>query len=261
MTKHTTTDAFNSTLRLLARHVQGFWMPLLAVIGAALLAVGLATALFVIIAEAVQGGFTQALDEHVVRWLSEHRTPLLDEAMLEITTIGSGLPIILIVIIAAVFFWLSNHKWSVYLLLLGTTGGHLLNRLLKLHFERPRPSVVEWGDQVTTYSFPSGHATSSFLVYGILAYLVARAVPTRSLKLFTWIVAGLLVVAVGISRMYLGVHYPTDVVAGFILAAGWIFVVAAVMNAVRFFAVRRPETRREEEGLQQATSSPDSAPR
>ena len=240
-----------STLRFIARHVQGFWGALLAFLGIGMVVGIVASAGFLLLAEAVEGGMTQAFNVGVLRWLAAHRTPWLDEGMLEITTIGSGLPLILFVAIAVVFLWLTRHHWSVYFLLLGTLGGQVLNRLLKLHFARPRPAMVLWEQHVTTYSFPSGHAMSSFVAFGIIAYLVAHAVQTRALKRFVWITAGLLIVAVGLSRMYLGVHYPSDVLAGFLAGLAWVLVVAASMTALRYFAHRRPETRAEEKGLQE----------
>jgi undecaprenyl-diphosphatase len=247
-----------STLRWIARHVSGFWGAIAASLALALIVGVLATAAFGILAEAVRGGATQAFDETVLRWLEARRTPALDEIMLEITTIGSGIPLILMVGVAVVFLWVTRHHWSVYFLLLGTIGGQLLNRALKMYFGRERPVVVEWGQFVDTASFPSGHAMSSFIVFGSIAYLVARIAPTRTLKRFTWGLAAAMIVAVGVTRMYLGVHYPSDVLAGFIAGLAWVSLVAACMAALRYFAPRRPETRREEHDLE-ATSSPAEA--
>jgi undecaprenyl-diphosphatase len=243
-----------STLRFIARHVRGFWGALLAFLTIGVVLGAFATTVFVLLAEAVRGGFTQAFDEGVLQWLAARRSPWLDKAMLEITTMGSGLPLIIFVTIAALFLWLSRHHWSVYFLVLGTLGGQVLNRLLKAYFERPRPNVQLWEQQVDSFSFPSGHAMSSFVAFGIVAYLVANAVSTRALERFVWITAAVLITLVGVSRMYLGVHYPSDVLAGFLAGLAWILFVAASMTALRFFAPRRPETRKEEEGLQ-ATST------
>lgn len=244
-----------STLRLIARHVHGFWGAIIAFLAVALIVGLVVTALFGVLAEAVRGGFTQTVDENVLRWIAARRTPALNEAMLEITTIGSGIPLILMVIVAAVFLWFTKHHWSVLFLLLATGGGQVINRLLKAYFNRDRPSVVEWGHFVDTASFPSGHAMSSFIVYLTMAYLVARIAPNVALKRFTWGLAIVMVLAVGFTRMYLGVHYPTDVIGGFIAGFGWVTFVAACMAALRFFAPRRPEVVAEEHDLE-ATSSP-----
>ena len=242
-----------SMLRLIARHVRGFWGALVAFFTISLLIGGAAAILFAVLARLVVGGFTQQFDETTLRWLEARRTPWLDEHMLEITTIGSGLPLILMVIVASIFLWGSRHHWSVYFLVMSALGGQVVNRLLKAEFGRPRPIVVDWGQHVDTLSFPSGHAMSSFIVYGSLAYLVARMAPNRALKRFTWAFAAFMILTVGISRMYLGVHYPSDVLAGFIGGLAWVMFVAASMAALRFFAPRRPETRAEERDLE-ATS-------
>jgi undecaprenyl-diphosphatase len=103
--------------------------------------------------------------------------------------------------------------------------------------------------EVHSASFPSGHAMSSMVVYGSVAYLVARLEGKRGLKQTTWVVAALIILAIGVSRMYLGVHYPSDVIAGFIAGLAWLGFVVACMHALQFFAKRRPETRAEEHDL------------
>lgn len=248
-----------STLRFIARHVRGFWGAVVAFLTIGAVVGVVATVAFMLLAEAVRGGLTQSFDMRVLEWLAAHRTPLLDLAMLQITTAGSGVPLIIIVVIVGVFLWLSRHHWSVYFLLLGNIGGQVLNRLLKAHFARPRPAAVLWEQHVSTFSFPSGHAMSSFITFGIIAYLVANAVQTRALKRFVWITAALLIGLVGFSRMYLGVHYPSDVLAGFLAGLAWILVVAASMTALQFFAHRRPETHAEEKGLHTTSSAVGSA--
>jgi undecaprenyl-diphosphatase len=151
-----------------------------------------------------------------------------------------------------VFLWQTQHKWSVYLLMLGVLGGKLFNTLLKEFYERPRPSVVQWVTEVHSASFPSGHAMSSMVVYGSVAYLVGRLEARTRLRRTTWILAALVILAIGISRMYLGVHYPSDVIAGFVGGLAWLAFVVACMSALKFFAQRRPETRTEERDLETA---------
>jgi undecaprenyl-diphosphatase len=87
---------------------------------------------------------------------------------------------------------------------------------------------------------------TSLIVYGSVAYVVGRLEPTQRLKLLTWSVAAFIILAVGISRMYLGVHYPSDVVGGFLAGTAWLTFVVASTKAIQFFAPRRPETEREE---------------
>jgi undecaprenyl-diphosphatase len=100
-------------------------------------------------------------------------------------------------------------------------GSVILDVSLKLSFHRVRP-VPFVGVVPMTYSFPSGHALSSFCFYGVLAGLIGERIQNRLLRILIWAVAAALVSAIGLSRIYLGVHYPTDVIAGYIAAAAWV---------------------------------------
>lgn len=242
-------DALYSTFRLVARHVPGFFAAVATVFTLGFFVAAAAIAIFAALASAVTAGFTQRFDESVLQWFQGHRTETLNLVMIEITTLGTGVVLVVIVLIASVFLWVTNHHWSVYVLLLGVLGAKLFNTLLKGTFARERPSIVEWATQVHSPSFPSGHAMSSIVVYGSVAYLVSRLEPSLRLKRSTYLFATLIVVLIGISRMYLGVHYPSDVIAGFLAGFAWIALVATLMSAVKYFADRRPRTHVEEEDL------------
>ncbi len=239
----------HSTLRLLARHLKGFAAPLAAFATVGLIVAAAGLGIFALIAEGVEEGITQRLDERVLHWFAQQRTPFLDEAALEITTLGNGLVLIIVVLVASVFLWQTQHKWSASLLLFATVTGKLLNTILKVSYDRTRPSVVEALADVHSPSFPSGHAMSAMVVYGSVAYLVGRLEPGRSLRITTWVVAAAVIIAIGASRMYLGVHYLSDVVAGFIAGLAWLGFLVATMRALQFFARRRPETHAEERDL------------
>jgi undecaprenyl-diphosphatase len=241
--------ALYTTLRLIARHVEGFFGALATFVTVGFLIFAAALASFGAMAGAVTQGWTQKLDDSALRWFEQNRFPLADRIMIEISSLGTGLVLVVMIAIASVFLWLTSHRWSAYLLLLSVGGGKLLNTLLKILFARPRPSVVESITEVTSASFPSGHAMSSMVAYGTVAYLVARLEPTPLLRRVTWVLATLVILAIGTSRVYLGVHYPSDVVAGYLGGLAWIAFVAATVTALRFFADRRPETRAEEHDL------------
>jgi undecaprenyl-diphosphatase len=247
-------DALYSTLRFIARHVRGFWTGIVAFLGLALAAGAAATAVFALLATAVEAGVTERLDSRVLHWFADRRTPLMDIVMLEVTTLGNGLVLIMLVGTVSAFLWLTSHRWSVYLLIVGTVGGQLVNNMLKTIFGRPRPDAVPAVDEVLTLSFPSGHAMSAFIAYGSVAFLVGRLEPTRAMRRTTWALAAIIVLAIGISRIYLGVHYPTDVLAGFVAGLAWLLFVAASVKAVRFFGPRRPETAEEEHSMEPETS-------
>jgi undecaprenyl-diphosphatase len=242
-------DALYSILRFIARHVRGFWGALAAYLTVALVVGAVAAVLFGLIAGIVHGGGTQTVDERVLQWFAARRSPMLDEVMLDITTLGDGVVLIMMALVASVFLWLTKHHWSVYILIVGLIGGKILNTVLKAAFDRTRPSVVEWLYEVTSPSFPSGHAMGAFITYGTVAYLVGRLSATRRLRHVTWFFAGVTILAIGVSRTYLGVHYPSDVIAGFLAGLAWLAFVASSVTALRFFAPRRPETAAEEHDL------------
>jgi undecaprenyl-diphosphatase len=244
--------ALYSTLNFIGRHVRGFW-PALATFFALGIAVGAAvTGVLVAIAGSIETGPLRRADELVLRWFEARRGPLIDSLMLQVTTLGDGIVVLMIVIVASVFLWLSGHRWSVYVLLLAVAGGQLVNNLLKLAFGRPRPDAVEWLGHASTQSFPSGHAMSAILTYGSVAYLAGRLGPRPALRHVIGLAAALLVIAIGVSRVHLGVHYPSDVIGGYIAGGVWLVFVAASVSALRFFAPRRPSTRSEERGLDAA---------
>jgi undecaprenyl-diphosphatase len=105
--------------------------------------------------------------------------------------------------------------------LLACGGGLALSSLLKYTIDRPRPELVPHGNQIYTSSFPSGHSMMSAVVYLTLAALVARVVEKKRLKGYTLGVAAMLTLLVGVSRIYLGVHWPSDVLAGWAAGAAW----------------------------------------
>jgi undecaprenyl-diphosphatase len=106
-------------------------------------------------------------------------------------------------------------------------GMAVLDITLKLAFLRPRP-VAYFGTAPTTYSFPSGHAMGSFCFYGVLAAILAARAKSRRTKWCIWAGAALLIGMIGFSRVYLGVHYPSDVIAGYCAGAVWVGAVASL---------------------------------
>ncbi len=139
----------------------------------------------------------------------------------EITALGSD--IIVGLITALVMGFLLMHKMlrSALLLLVAVVGGGLLSTLLKLTFARPRPDFVQHMVEVSSASFPSGHSLISAVIYPTLGALLASLSPTRTAKVYYLATAFFLMLLVGFSRMYLGVHYPSDVLAGWSLGLAW----------------------------------------
>jgi len=207
----------------------------------------IATWAFGEVAEIVMGGRTQAFDESVLRWLGAHHTKLLDGAMVEITALGTGTVVIMIVAVAALFLFLTRHRYSALLLLIATFGGIALNLVLKLRFDRPRPHVFVWGTNAVSSSFPSGHAMSATIVYSTVAYLAARLYKRTWPRVVTMFIAAVVIVAISVSRLYLGVHYPSDVLAGAIIGLAWAAFCMATLEGIQKLSERNREIREQEE--------------
>ncbi len=234
------------------RGIAGFARNFYATIGiffAAGAAVALAgTWAFAKFAGHVRSGRTQAFDEAALRWIQQHHSARLDPVMLELTVLGTGTVVMTIVGVTAMFLWLTRHRYSALLLLIATGGGIVLNGLLKIGFGRPRPRIFEWGTEVVSSSFPSGHAMSAAVVYGTVAYLAARLQVRRGSRVLTLGAAALLIVAIAVTRLYLGVHYPSDVIAGVIIGLAWAAFCVATLEAFQLYARRSaPRVLRQEE--------------
>jgi undecaprenyl-diphosphatase len=130
---------------------------------------------------------------------------------------------VLTLLTVAVAAWLALRRlWgATWLLLASVGGGIVVSTLLKLAFERARPDLVPHGSHVSSASFPSGHSMMAAVVYLTLGVLLARVEPRRRTKAYVLSVAVILTLLVGVSRVYLGVHWPTDVLAGWSIGAGW----------------------------------------
>jgi membrane-associated phospholipid phosphatase len=250
--------ALYSILRFIAAHVRGFWSALAAFVTLGVIIGAASAAVFIGVAAVVAGGVTQGADEAALQWFATHRSPALDKLMLEATTLGDGVVIFMLVATTSVFLWLTQHRWSVFILVVGVIGGKVLNTVLKLGYDRARPSIVEAIDTVSSPSFPSGHAMGAMIAYGSVAYLVSRLEPTPRLRAATWVIAGSLILLIGTSRIYLGVHYPSDVLAGFLAGLAWLALVASSVTALGYFAPRRPETAAEEHDLDAPRDEPQS---
>lgn len=199
------------------------------------------TLVFAELAEHVTSGSTQGFDESALVWLAAHRSPLADSVMLELTALGTASVVLMVASVAAIFLALNRHKYSALLLGAATAGGLALNMVLKIGFHRPRPEVVVWGTQVFSSSFPSGHAMSAAIVYSTVAYLAARLQKNIWSKILTMLAATILVVLICISRLYLGVHYPSDVAAGVFIGLAWAGFCMATLEAIQRFS-RRGDT-------------------
>jgi undecaprenyl-diphosphatase len=207
---------------------------------------------FVALAGAVSEGDTRAVDEWALRALrspSDLSDPIgpewLEEPVRDITALGSVAVLSLVTGAVAGFVILQKQYHALGLLLAAIAGGLVLNLVLKTAFDRPRPELVPALMRVSTASFPSGHALLSAVVYLTLGALMARLVGSRKLKIYILCVAQFLTFLVGLSRMYLGVHYPTDVLAGWTVGLVWAILCWLVARALqRRGAIEKPVARK-----------------
>lgn len=234
-------------LRLAWDHAHNVYAALgILIVGGLVLAVAGVWA-FAQVAGEVREGDTQAFDDAALRWIGGRQDPALGRVALEVTTLANGSTIFMVVAVAALFLWLTRHRWSAALLLATTGTEMMINSLLKSYFDRPRPQIFTWGDQVLTPSFPSGHSMSAAAVYFTVAYLAARLQRRRWVRIATLLAVMVLVLAIGASRMYLGVHYPSDVAAGMTMGLAWAAFCMAALEAMQRLAMRRaPEVLAEE---------------
>jgi membrane-associated phospholipid phosphatase len=212
-------------LRWLVRHLHGFYTAfgLYLVIGLTLALAGILA--FAQLAAEVAEGTTRKLDEAVLLWLNRHASPQWDSIALQITSIGNGAVVITLGLILCCILWSLRHRMAVILVVIGVGGSDLLNLLLKARFERPRPElfVLETPFQrPVSASFPSGHAMTAMVVYFLFAYLIGRLGGKGWFKVLVNSLATILIIAIGVTRMYLGVHYPSDVIAGYVIGFVWI---------------------------------------
>jgi len=183
---------------------------------------------FIALVDLVFEGSTQSFDENVLRSLRRPDNPALPigpewvaEAARDLTALGGVVVLLLATLAVAGFLFLDRKFAAMGFLLTAVVSGLILSSLLKAGFARPRPDVVPHLSHVYTSSFPSGHSMMSAIVYLTLGAVLARMVARRQLKLYFLAVALLLTFLVGVSRVYMGVHYPTDVLGGWTAGLAW----------------------------------------
>ncbi|MDT7778827.1 MAG: hypothetical protein QOC99_1339 [Acidobacteriota bacterium] len=185
-----------------------------------------ALVLFSWLAEEVFEGDARLFDEQTRAFVNAHAGPSLTIAMRGVTYLGSTIFILALGLCAVIAFYLKGWRRASVILLITMAGAFILNAVLKSTFHRARPEPFFGILAPTSYSFPSGHSLLSFCLFGTLAAIIHRRTRSTPVRIIVWIVAALLVALVGFSRVYLGVHYPSDVLAGFLAAAVWVLAVA-----------------------------------
>lgn len=197
------------------------------------LLLGLAAAIAALIffgwlADEVLEGETRHFDEVTRAAVHQFASPVLTTIMRGLSFVGSTLALTIASIAVVVCLAMRKLGREAKLFALTMLGGALLNTILKLAFKRTRPIPFFNLSTPETYSFPSGHSLMSACFFGALAALLTARIKSRRLRIIIWIVATAMFLLIGLSRIYLGVHYTTDVIAGFAAALIWVLMIRFV---------------------------------
>lgn len=169
--------------------------------------------------------------------------PSLEVAMRDLTALGGAVVLVLLSLATAAALAIRRKYFEVAVLAVAIIGGQLVSLLAKAGFSRPRPELVPHSVEVATSSFPSGHSMMAAVTYLTLAVMLSRNEPRRAMKVFYFALAAILAGLVGVSRVYLGVHWPSDVLAGWAAGGAWALMVALVAQTL---------SRRQPNGLSEA---------
>ncbi|MDN2566988.1 phosphatase PAP2 family protein [Aquibium sp. A9E412] len=228
--------------------VRGMWNPRAAAVPVAMLAV-LAGGLFIFleIADEVAEGEMRRIDEALFLMLRDPETlellgpPWLEETAVEITALG-GYPLIILAVGSVIGFLLVIGRWGPALYVFLSVGsGALISQTLKQYYGRPRPDLVEHLDPVHTASFPSGHALVTTVAYLTLGSLIMRLVDGWAVRVYVLAMALFVAAIVGLSRVYVGVHWPSDVAAGWAVGAAWASLTWLVVSALQHWRRRQKD--------------------
>lgn len=208
---------------------------------------------FIKLAGEMTEGETQAFDVAFLKALrmdGDLASPLgptwLLSTMRDLTALGGVTVLTLVAVLAVAFLLTRGRIRQAFYTALATGGGAIFGKILKSLFARERPEVVPHLVEVHSLSFPSGHSMNSAIVYLTLAVMLSRTFEDRRSRIFVIGVAALLVLTIGFTRLYLGVHYPTDVLGGWTVGATWAL-------AMGLIATRLQEDRK----MEQPVENPD----
>ncbi|NWL87910.1 MULTISPECIES: phosphatase PAP2 family protein [unclassified Paenibacillus] len=177
---------------------------------------------FGMIAYWIGGAQLHHFDHTIISWVQGQESDSLTKVMKLFTWIGSQLPVIVILLLTLIFlYFVLHHRSELAFLIVIVSGSALLNLLLKQLFRRERPSLHRLIEE-TGFSFPSGHSMAAFSLYGAIVFLVWKHIPYVLGRIAVIVGGACLILMIGISRIYLGVHYPSDVLGGYFISACWL---------------------------------------
>ena len=183
---------------------------------------------FIYIATAMSNGSIDPFDTTVIAFVQGLETPWLTTVLTFFTWLGSGYVVVpMALILAAILYYGLRASPQAWLLLIVIAGTPLFNTLLKHYFKRERPEIHRILD-THGFSFPSGHAMISFSLYAIIAFIAWGFIKTAAGRVMLLLFTAFMILAISISRIYLGVHYPSDIVGGFTVSALWLTIAITI---------------------------------
>ncbi len=190
-----------------------------------LIAAALLIVLFSLLAVAIsEHGAVVTFDRQAEIWLLDRMTPALATLFLVITQTGNEIFISVLTVYLGIIFLLQKEYALLTRLVLAAGGGGFLDLTLKVIFRRPRPDFPNVWVHPLDYSFPSGHAMMSIILYGLIATLLIRQIKFRRKRTLILVAASLMILIIGFSRLVLGAHYPSDILAGWSVGGAWLIL-------------------------------------
>jgi undecaprenyl-diphosphatase len=173
-----------------------------------------------------------AFDKSILLWLHQFSHPILDQFMLTITQLGNlNIVIVVTVITLNLLLW-KRYYQEAKIFLLACVGAWILTTGMKLFFAKSRPQLWPLLISENSFSFPSGHALGSVVLYGFIAYLLSSFYPKFSRLIFCLVL--IIIILIGFSRLYLGVHWPTDIIAGYGVGFLWLMFCITILRLQKY---------------------------
>jgi undecaprenyl-diphosphatase len=179
-------------------------------------------------------GAIQTFDEGILRWVETLRSPFMNAMMVDITALGGLALTVVLGLLACALFLLSKDRAAAIHLFLTAGGGFLISIYTKGLIARPRPSVIPQLIKASGFSYPSGHSITSSAVYLTMAILACRHFKSIRARVTLLALAAVMITLVSFSRLYLGVHYPSDTMSGALMGMTWALFMAALFSKVHF---------------------------
>ena len=186
--------------------------------------------LFVVISVLMVLGITGAWDDQVLTWVGTIRTERITEVMLMATILGDGLVEVPFAIGVGILLWQMGRPRCARLFVFSALSAELLYVIMKASFQRPRPDIIEKLSSAGWYSYPSGHAMLAPVIWGLGLLLLSQSVRNAWIRRALLVLSVVIPLAIATSRVYLGVHYPSDVLGALALGTGWILLWLSAAN-------------------------------